>query len=149
MINRVLNYLLFVSKTTNPFFLFLFLISTLFLFILRIYSAPTIAIIYDIRFLLRVEKNKSAFLFVILTQSLIVLLFSKITSLKLLVVGKLITFFFLPATGVLFYLLSRAVFKANRGVSVFISTLYILSFQHYCFKMLSDITNNFFLLSGL
>ena len=39
--------------------------------ILRIYSAPTIAIIYDIRFLLRVEKNKSAFLFVIFTQSFI------------------------------------------------------------------------------
>ena len=33
--------------------------------ILRIYSAPIIAIIYDIMFLFRVEKNKSAFLFVI------------------------------------------------------------------------------------
>ena len=158
MINRVLNYLLFVSKTTNPFFLFLFLISTLFLFILRIYSAINEINITSgdqLYYLNEVTKLSELGLYRVMSEgtsivySLIVLLFSKITSLKLLVVGKLINFFFLPATGVLFYLLSRVVFKANRGFSVFISTLYILSFQHYCFKMLSDITNNFFLLSGL
>ena len=81
--------------------------------------------------------------------SFIVLLLSKITSLKLLVVGKLMNFFFLAATAVVFYLLSRVVFKANRQFSIFISTLYVLSFQYYCFKMLSDITNNFFLISGI
>ncbi len=158
MINRVLNYLLFVSKTTNPFFLFLFLISTLFLFILRIYSAINEINITSgdqLYYLNEVTKLSELGLYRVMSEgtsivySLIVLLFSKITSLKLLVVGKLINFFFLPATGALFYLLSRFVFKANREFSVFISTLYVLSFQHYCFKMLSDITNNFFLLSGL
>ena len=158
MIDRALNYLLFVSKTTNPIFLFLFLISTLFLFTLRIHSAINEINITSgdqLYYLNEAIKLSELGLYKVMSEgtsivySLIVLLFSKITSLNLLVVGKLMNFFFLPATGVLFYLLSRDVFKANKEFSVFISTLYVLSFQHYCFKMLSDITNNFFLLSGL
>ena len=111
MIDKALNYLLFVSKTTNPFFLFLLLISTLFLFLLRIHSAINEINITSgdqLYYLNEATKLSELGIYKVMSEgtsivySLIVIFFSKITSLKLLVVGKLMNFFFLPATGVLF-----------------------------------------------
>ena len=158
MLERIYNKLLWASKTVNPILLFLFFFSTLFLFFLRWHSASNEMDntsgdqLYYLNEVIKLSEHGA---YKVMSEgtsvvySFIVLLLSKLTSLKLLVVGKLMNFFFLPATGVIFYFLSRLVFKANIQFSVFVSILYVLSFQHYCFKMLSDITNNFFLISGV
>ena len=158
MLERIYNKLLWASKTMAPVLLVLFFFSTLFLFFLRWHSA-TIAIdntsgdqLYYLNEVIKLSEHGAYKVMsegTSIVYSFIVLLLSKLTSLKLLVVGKLMNFFFLPATSIVFYFLSRVVFKASKKFSVFVSILYVLSFQHYCFKMLSDITNNFFLISGV
>lgn len=158
MLERIYNKLLWASKTTTPILLFLFFFSTLLLFFLRWHSATNEIDntsgdqLYYLNEVIKLSEHGAYRVMsegTSIVYSFIVLLLSKLTSLKLLVVGKLMNFFFLPATGVVFYFLSRVAFKASIQFSVFVSILYVLSFQHYCFKMLSDITNNFFLISGV
>ncbi|MFT4801201.1 MAG: hypothetical protein ACI93N_000967 [Flavobacteriaceae bacterium] len=144
-------------KRVNIVLLFLFLLEVLILLTLRVQLALNEAALTNgdqLYYLNEVKKLSELGFYAVLSEgtsivySYIVLFFSYCFETNYLIVGKLINFGFIIITALVFYFIMRKVFKIGPLFSIFIALFYVYSFDHYSYKMLSDVINNFFLASG-
>ena len=144
-------------KKVNIALLVLFFLEILILLTFRIQLAMNeAALTYgdQLYYLNEVKKLSELGFYAVLTEgtsivySYIILFLSYCFETNYLIVGKLINFGFIIITALVFYSIMKKVFKIGPLFSIFIALFYVYSFDHYSYKMLSDVTNNFFLASG-
>ena len=145
-------------KRANIVLIFLFFLEIIILLTLRVQLAlneATLTYGDQLYYLNEVNKLSELGFYVVLSEgtsivySYIVLVLSYCFGADYLIVGKLMNFGFIIITAFVFYSIMRRVFKIDTLFSIFIALIYVYSFDHYIYKMLSDITNNFFLASGV
>lgn len=145
-------------KRANIVLLFLFFLEILILLTLRVQLAlneATLTYGDQLYYLNEVNKLSELGFYAVLSQgtsivySYIVLFLSYFFGVNYLIAGKLINFIFIIITAFVFYSIMKKVFKIGTLFSVFIALFYVYSFDHYTYKMLSDVINNFFLASGV
>ena len=145
-------------QRANIVLLFLFFLEILILLTLRVQlslNEATLTYGDQLYYLNEVNKLSELGFYAVLSQgtsivySYIVLFLSYCFGVNYLIAGKLINFIFIIITAFVFYSIMKKVFKIGTLFSVFIALFYVYSFDHYTYKMLSDVINNFFLASGV
>ena len=144
-------------RRANIVLLVLFFLEILILLTLRVQLALNEAALTNgdqLYYLNEVNKLSELGFYAVLSEgtsivySYIVLFLSYCFGANYLIAGKLMNFGFIIITAFVFYSIMKRVFKIDTLFSIFIALCYVYSFDHYINKMLSDITNNFFLASG-
>ena len=145
-------------KKVNIVLLALFFLEILILLTFRIQLALNeAALTYgdQLYYLNEVKKLSELGFYAVLSQgtsivySYIVLFLSYCFESNYLIAGKLMNFGFLIITAFVFYSIMKRIFKIDTLFSIFIALFYVYSFDYFSYKMLAEITNNFFLATGV